>query len=180
MLASQQVRLFVNRQDWGAAAKAAKRRVEMPGGRKANNLQHLVELYLRGGKLEKSLPWIAEWKKVSPGSLMPWFNESSILSRLGKLDESINSLRLAAQKFPKDMDLHSRLGDRYIENGQYADAERVYWRQYEESEKLTDKLRWAEQLADVAEDTGETEELITRFQEPVSYTHLTLPTKRIV
>ena len=165
MLASQQVRLFVNRQDWGAAAKAAKRRVEMPGGRKANNLQHLVELYLRGGKLEKSLPWIAEWKKVSPGSLMPWFNESSILSRLGKLDESINSLRLAAQKFPKDMDLHSRLGDRYIENGQYADAERVYWRQYEESEKLTDKLRWAEQLADVAEDTGETEELITRFQE---------------
>ena len=165
MLAGQQVRLFSSRQDWTSAAAAALKQIEMPGGRKSSNVRRLIELLVRDGQLEAALPWLSEWKKISPGSLVPWFNESSILARLGKLNDSINTLRMATQKFPTDMDLHLQLGELYIENGQYRDAERIYWRQYEETEKLSDKLRWAEQLAEVANSLSETDELISKLRE---------------
>ena len=164
MLASQQVRMLKSRQDWTAAAAAVKAMIEMPGGRKSVNIQQLVELYLRDGNLESALNWTGEWKKISPGSLLPWFNESQILTRMGRSEDSINVLRVAAQKFT-DPELYARLADRYVSNGQYKDAERIYWRQYDESEKLSDKLRWAEQLANLNIELGETSEFFKRLEE---------------
>ena len=165
MLASQRVRLFSKRQDWTAAAEAAKQRIEMAGGRKSANVRQLIDLYARDGQLEATLPWIAEWKKISPGSLIPWFNESTILARLGRLEDSINVLRIASQKFPEDQDLHMKLGDHYLENGQFRDAERIFWRQYEDSKSLTDKLRWTERLANVAQRLGDMQPLIEKIEQ---------------
>ena len=164
MLASQQVRMLKSRQDWTAAAEAVKAMIEMPGGRKSVNVRQLVELYLRDGNLEQALQWSGEWKKISPGSLLPWFNESQILTRMGRTKDSINVLRIAAQKF-SDSELYARLADRYVANGQYKDAERIFWQQYDESEKLSDKLRWAEQLADLNIELGETTEFFKRLEE---------------
>ena len=164
MLASQQVRMLKSRQDWTAAAEAVKAMVEMPGGRKSVNVRQLVELYLRDGNLEEALKWSGDWKKISPGSLLPWFNESQILTRMGRTEDSINVLRIAAQKFT-DPELYARLADRYVANGQYKDAERIYWQQYDESGKLSSKLRWAEQLANLNIQLGETTELFKRLEE---------------
>ena len=165
MLAGQQVRIFVSRQDWAKAAEAAIQQIGMPGGRKSGNVQQLVRLLLRDRKLEPALKWVAEWKKISPGSLLPWLNESDILNRLGRTDESIRVLRKATRQFPEDTDLHMNLADRYQNKGQYNEAERIYWQQYEEAKNLSDKMRWTRELAQSAEEQGETEELVTRLNE---------------
>ena len=165
MLASQQVRILKGRRDWKAAANAVKAMIEMPGGRKSVNIRQLVELYQRDSDMESALTWIGEWKKISPGNLLPWFNESKILARMGRNEESVNVLRVAAQKFPESPDLFAQLAESYVNNGQYKDAERIYWRQYEESDKLSDKLRWTEQLANLNVNLGETSDFFKKLEE---------------
>ncbi len=165
MLARQKVRVATSRQDWPEAASAARALVDLPGGRKSVNVRQLVKLYTRAGDDSSALKWIEQWKRLSPGSLLPWFSESNLLDRTGKFKESINVLRQATRKFPTESDLFAQLAQRYLNNGDAKDAQRIYWRQYEESEKLSDKLRWAERLAEVAEAQGELEQLVENLTE---------------
>lgn len=165
MVSRQIVRMHSSRQDWDAAAEAAKQMVTLPGGRKSVNIRQLVELYSKARNLDAAITWLGEWKKVSPGSVLPWFSESQIYERKGEFENSINVLRRATQQFPKDAELFSRLGDRYTQNGQYADAERIYWRQYEESQKLSDKLIWSDRLANLSDFSGNTDKLLEKFEE---------------
>ena len=165
ILARQRVRLAQGRRDWGSAAKAARELLDLPGGRKSSNVQQLIELYLRTSDDKSALQWIAEWKRLSPGSLAPWLIESRLLEQSGKTNESITVLRRASQKFPKDPELLAKLAQKYLRYDQPENAQRIFWRQYETSEKLADKLRWADQLARVANEEGEIFELVERFEE---------------
>ena len=165
ILGRQRVRLARGRQDWVAAAEAARELLDLPGGRKSPNVRQLIELYVRANEDKSALEWIAEWKRLSPGSLLPWLNEASLLERAGKTDESIAVLRRATQEFPEDPDLFGQLAQKYLRSGQMENAERIFWRQYEDSEKLSDKIRWAEQLAKVADRKGEIAKLVKSFEE---------------
>ena len=165
ILAGQQIRILARRKDWTAAAEAAARQVALPGGRKSNNVKQLIQFLLRDGQMEQALTWVGQWKKISPGSLLPWLNESSILDRLDRTDESIRVLRAATRKFPEDIDLHMTLADRYLSKGQYNEAERIYWQQYEEAKNLSDRMRWSRELADAAEEQGEMDELLQKLNE---------------
>ena len=165
MLARQKVRLLVGRQDWSSAAAAAQQLLEMPGGRKSVNVRRLVELHVRSGEDKSALKWIAEWKRLSPGSILPWLQESSLLERIGDYKESINVMRSATRAFPDESDLFAQLARKYLNNGQHVDAQRIYWRQYDDAENLSDKLRWAEQLANVASNYGQMSELLEKLKE---------------
>ena len=165
ILANQRVRLALGRRNWRAAAEAARDLLDLPGGRKSPNVQQLIELYMRIGKKESALKWIAEWKRLSPSSWSPWLKEVTLLERSGKTAESIAVLRRAALTFPDNKDLWERLADKYISNGQTENAKRIFWRQYDDSEKLSDKIRWAEQLARVADYDLEIDQLVKRFEE---------------
>ena len=165
ILARQRVRLARGRQDWVGAAKAARELLNLPGGRKSPNVRQLIELYVRTEDDKSALKWIAEWKRLSPGSLLPWLSEATLLERGGKTKESIAVLRRATQAFPDDQDLFGQLAQKYRRYGQPKDAERIFWQQYENSEKLSDKIRWAEQLAKLAQDEGDIDQLVKSFQE---------------
>ncbi|MDB2686713.1 tetratricopeptide repeat protein [Mariniblastus sp.] len=165
ILAKQRVRLARGRQDWSAAAEAARELLDLPGGRKSPNVRQLIELYVRADDDKSALKWIAEWKRLSPGSLLPWLNEASLLDRAGESKQSIAVLRAATREFPDDPDLLGQLAQKYLRNGQLENAERIFWRQYEESENLSDRIRWAEQLAKAAQEKGEIDKLVKVFDE---------------
>ncbi len=165
MLGLQRIRLATVRQDWQTAAAAAKSLIELPGGRKTANIRRLVDLYLRDNQYEQALPWAAEWKQVSPGSLMPWIQESQILTRMGRDQDSLRVLRQASRKFPNDVDLASMLAEKLVEVGQYKEAERIYWRHHEQSQDLNDRLRWIERLAQLSRQTYKSAELIKTLEE---------------
>lgn len=165
VLGAQRIRLWSMRKDWSQAAEVARKLVESPGGRQSANLRRLVELYMRDGQPEQALIWIAQWKQSSPGSVTPWVSESQLLSRLNREDESLRVLRQAARRFPQDSDLAAMLAEKYTNAGQAREAERIYWRQYEQSQDSTDRLRWVEQLARTSMALGKVDELVALFRE---------------
>lgn len=165
LLLLQQVRLHSAHQDWAAAVDSARAMVDLPGGRKSVHLRRLVELCQRDGQLAEALTQAGEWRRIAPGNLQPWLSEARILGDLGRPEDALRALRLAARKFPDDPDLAALLAERLATNGQVDEAERVYWRQFEASEQLSDRLRWVEQLGRLAESTGKSEQLIKSLEE---------------
>ncbi|MEK6248190.1 MAG: tetratricopeptide repeat protein, partial [Planctomycetales bacterium] len=165
LVTSQQIRLYSQRHDWTRAADATRRLVELPEGRKSIHVRQLVELYQHDYKIAEALKWVQEWKKLSPGSTLPWLTEARLLTQQGKNKEAINTLRVAVQEFDDDQELRARLAQLYVEENHYNDAERIYWRQYEDSKDLAGKLRAVQSLAEIAELTGGTEQLLERFNE---------------
>jgi len=159
------VRLQSQRGDLAGAAASMKRLVESPSGRKSVHVQRLTELYERAGKLADALAWIPEWKKLSPGSNLPWQKEASLHLALGNSKEALRSLREASQEFDDNEDLKAMLAEAYRTEGKYADASRLYTLLYEEAKELSAKIRWAAALAETARDADKLPELIEQFEE---------------
>ena len=162
---SQQIRLHQSRRDWAQAAKATRRILELPGGRKSLHIRRLVELYQRNYQFAEALGWIDAWKQISPGSTLPWTTEAKLLGYQGQEKDALLVMRKAVQKFDDDADLRAKLAQMNAELGRHGDAEQLYWQLYEETEDLSGKLRWAQELAELAEARGKVEQLVAAFEE---------------
>ncbi|MBN2291443.1 MAG: tetratricopeptide repeat protein [Pirellulales bacterium] len=161
----EQIRLFSQRAEWVAAAKAVRRIMELPGGHKSQHVRKLAELYERDFKIDEALKWIEEWKRISPGNTAPWFSEARLLKLQGKETEALDALRVAIGRFDGNADLRVQLAQMYTEAGKTADAERIYWQLYEETDDIVSKLRWAQQLGSLAQQQGKVERLVENFTE---------------
>ena len=159
------VRLQIQRGDSSGAADTLKRLVESPNGRKGVHVQRLVDLYERAGRVKDALAWIPEWKKLSPGSNMPWQKEAALHFQAGDSKEALRSLRQASQEFEDNVEIKAMLADAFRQEGKLADAERLYTVLYEDAKEMSDKIRWAGELADVAQASGKLAELIETFEE---------------
>ncbi len=162
---AQQIRLAASRRNWKGAIAAMRRVIDLPEGRKSANVRQLVEYLERDYQIEEALVWIEQWKKLSPGSISPWISESRLQLFDGKSDMAIETLRRGLIEFPDNIDLRSRLAQLYADSGKLADAERIYWQQYEESESLDGKIRAIGQLAELAESQGRVDHLLESFEE---------------
>jgi tetratricopeptide (TPR) repeat protein len=161
----QQVRLATRRYDWTAAAGAMRKLIDLPNERKSENVRRLIEFYERDFRLDDALTWVAEWKKLSPGSTSPWLAESRLQQLSGKEDAAVETLRQAVKEFDGNEEIRMQLAQLYGNTGKYADAARIYWLQFEESESLSDKLRYVEQLARLGEQQGNVTQLVENFEE---------------
>ncbi len=165
---SEQIRIFSQRREWSAAADATRRILDLPDGRKSLYVRRLVELYQRDFQLEEALKWIDPWKQLSPGSTTPWVTEARMLSGLGKSEDALKVLRTAVLRFEDDEELRVKLAEYYTEAEKPADAERIYWQLYEQTEDLSDKLRWAQELAKLAQQQGTVQQLVDNFNERIA------------
>lgn len=159
-----QVRFLVMRNDLGQAAKAMEKLVALPQGRKATYLRELAQLYERDMNFEKALAVIPRWKELSPGSPLPFAMQAKLLESQGKISQSLDVLRGACLKFENDQTVLLELATAYQRNGQWADAQRVYSNLYEASESLSDKLRWVASMGQLAQQSGNLDDLIKTFE----------------
>lgn len=155
-------------EDRGLRAKAASelaRLVDADPGASPSDVRHLVRLLTRSGQITEALARVQRWKERTPNSVAPWLLESSVLSDAMRDAEAINALERAARRFPDDVSLAMRLGSAYRNDGRYSDAERIYWRLYESDDSARDRVRWATELANVAERSGGIDRLTSLFEE---------------
>lgn len=162
---SQQIRLAKLRRDWSLAIGASKRLLEMPGGLKSRNIRQLIEFHERDYEFDKAIEYISEWKKISPGSVSPWLTESRLLRLNGEEDEAIEVLRTAMRQFDSPREVRGPLAGLYQQTGKIADAERIFWSNYEEGEDFSTRIRAVEQLARLANMQDQVDALVANFEE---------------
>ncbi len=161
----EQVRLFTQRGEWTAAALCTRRLLELSGGRQSQHVRRLVELYQRDGRIDEALKWVETWKRITPGATAPWLAEVQMLRSQDRNDDCLNVLRKAIQRFERDEELRVQLAEAYQAAGKPREAERVYWRLYEEAADVELKLRWAAELAGVARQEGTLAPLVEEFRQ---------------
>jgi tetratricopeptide (TPR) repeat protein len=161
----EQIRLFTLRGEWANAADATRRLFELSGGRQSQYVRKLVELYERDSRLDEALKWVETWKRLSTGATTPWLTEVRLLKLQGKENDSLATLQKAIQRFEEDEELKVQLAQAFQESGKNTDAERVYWHLYEKSSDVESKLRWASELAKLAQQDGSISRLAESFQQ---------------
>lgn len=165
MLSTQQVRLLEQRQDWAGAAKALALGMQLPGGMTSDRAQQLARLHRRTLAYDKALTALAEWKKLSPGAVQPWLEESAILMEQAKQSAALDVLRAASRKFGDDTDVMSTLAAALAAAGKMEEARTAYMTLYEQTEDPAAKLRFLTPLAQMSQYSGALPRLLEDFQQ---------------
>jgi tetratricopeptide (TPR) repeat protein len=165
VLLKQQIRLYRLRRDWLNAAETTQQLIAQAGTRDSMYLRDLVDLYRKANAHEKALQWIPPWKKALPSSTTPWLSEAQLLGALGRDSEAINVLRRADQAFEGRTDILSRLAHLYSGLGRFTDAQRIYWRLYENAKDAADKLQTVRNLGQAARTTEQREAIVERLKQ---------------
>lgn len=164
LVLGQQYDLARRTRDWPRAAEVLKRMLPLQPARRTATIRELVEILLKDLRHEEAVHWIAEWKKASPGSTLPYVQEAKLHAREYRNDKAIETLRAAVLKFPDNVDLKLRLADYYVMDGKYSDAERLQWRLLEDAKDLPERLRFAQELINLAQIQGGRDRLMQHFE----------------
>ena len=157
--------LLDRRGEFDQAIATLSRLADADEGRKAAFFKDMSELQQRAGKTADALATVERWKQSAPGDKSAWIAGSRLLRESGKPEEAVKMTRQAVARFEGDADLAASLASLHEESGQWADAEAIYWRLYDESQTPSDQARWAAQLAQLAMKNGKVEDLDEKLQE---------------
>jgi tetratricopeptide (TPR) repeat protein len=137
--------------------------IETPEGRKTVHLRRLVDLLERTGDYDKALVAVEDWKRIAPGDHAAWNRRARLLQANARPEDAVVELRRMIGKFGADEERRANLAAALIEAAEYTPAQRIYEQLYSESEKLESKLKWAGEMAQLAEKEGKLEELLEDF-----------------
>lgn len=157
--------LLDRRGEFDLAIATLSRLADTEEGRKAAFFKDMSELQQRAGKTIEALATVERWKQSAPGDKTAWITGSRLLRDSGKPEEAVKMTRQAVARFEGDSDLAASLASLHEDAGQWADAEAIYWRLYDDSQTPADQARWAVQLAQLAMRNGKTEDLAEKLQE---------------
>jgi tetratricopeptide (TPR) repeat protein len=157
--------LLDRRGDLPAAIAVLSRLADTEEGRKAAYFKDMAELQQRAGLTADALATVERWKLSAPGDKAAWITGSRLLRESGKPEEAVKMTRQAVSRFEGDADLAASLAMLHEEAGQWAEAESIYWRLYDETQVPADQARWAVQLAQLSQRTGDTAALEEKLRE---------------
>ena len=165
LAAARLVRLYRGRQAWPQAMAAGAKMFEAPGGKKAASAQMLAELAERARNTEDALKWTREWRKLSPGAAPAVLAEARLLRSMGKDEEALKVLRLAAGQFEENRDIREALARACRDAGRISDALSIYAALYEQAPDAVQKLRVVREWAEAALEADRMPEMIEQFEE---------------
>lgn len=157
------VRFEEDRGDLEKAISIMREIIETPEGRKTVHLRRLVNLLERTGDFDKALAAVDEWKRIAPGDHSAWLQRARLLQADGRPEEAVTELRRMIGKFGADEERRATLAAALIEAAEYTPAQRIFEQLYQESERLESKLKWAGEMARLAEREGKLAELLEDF-----------------
>ncbi len=159
------VRVYERRYELDEAAKTMERILTLPEGLKATYLKQLSRIYEDYENLEDALDATQRWKKLTPNDKAAWLTEVELLEASGKSIEALEALRRGVERFEEEEEVQAKLAALYFDNSNFAQASRIYWKLYDNSKDLEDRIRWVSELARTASAHNTTNQLIDTLSE---------------
>ena len=157
--------LLDRRGDLNQAIDVLAQLADTDAGRTTSYFKQMTQLQRAAGLTEDALATVERWKQSNPGDKTSWVVGSEILRENLRTDEAVRVLRRAVSRFDQDTALAANLAQLHEENAQPEEANAIYWQLYNAAEKPAEQVRWAASLAQIAYQTGRTEELEQKFRE---------------
>jgi len=161
----QKIQLYRRLEQWEEAAHCTQTLISHARVRGAVHVRKLVDLYERAGRLDMALQWIPAWKRAAPGSSLVWLTQAQLLAKQDRSAEAIDTLRRAYALFDRDSAVLQQWAALCRTTERHAEAQRLYWRLYEQAEDVSAKLRWVRDLAVTALALKQESVLIEAFQQ---------------
>lgn len=160
----QRVQLLDHRGEYAKAAETMKQVVDSKEGRRPIYRKRLVTLLRRADLPDAALNEIGRWREATPGDKQAWFAEAAVHSSAGESSKAVTVLRRMIARFGREEEILTKLAEAYEGAEQFAAAREMYERLYEDTEKVTDKTRFAGRLGELAEKEDKLDEIIAKFE----------------
>jgi len=132
---------------------------------KAIYLKNLSNLYQRYGNADDALKTAQRWKNLTPNDKSAWLLEVALFESAGESSEALEALRKGVERFEDEVEVQAKLAYLYYNNSNFTQASRIYWKLYDNSQDLDDRIRWASELAKTATEQNTIDQLVDTFSE---------------
>jgi len=156
----QCARIYEKRFQLDKSAEALETLISQPDGAKPLFFRKLVSTYDRAGLPEKAIATAKRWKTLSPNDKNVWLMEVQLIEESRSADEALRIFRRGIERFEDQPDMFGRLAGLYTKTGNHTQAMQLYWRLYDDSQNVSQRLQWANLLAKTAQSNSTTESLL--------------------
>lgn len=163
-LVVQEIRYAKKTEQWERAIELTESLLKKKNMQRSTFYRDLSELNIKVEKYDKALHWISAWKKSSPGSSSPYFEEAKIYQLQDKTDKAIDVMRSASLKFDGEREILLQLASLYDMGGKLEDAILTYWRVIESIDDIFEKLTYINPVVRLHQRRTTIDKLIRHFK----------------
>jgi Flp pilus assembly protein TadD len=150
--------------DFSRAADMNRQLSDVDRRSRGDHLMNVARLEAQLGRTEEALQAGKDLIVSAPGNTENYEFYAQLCFRLGKGDEGLETLRKAVRINPTEPHLIMALGAALSEQFRTDEAIEVYWRAFEKSEELEDKVSLTTKLTELYLLSNQFEKLVERFE----------------
>ncbi|MCA9034366.1 MAG: DUF1583 domain-containing protein [Planctomycetaceae bacterium] len=150
--------------DYGRASQMNRTLSEVDRRSRGDHLMNVSRLEAQMGRTEEALKAARELIVSAPGNTDNYEFYAQTCFRLGRADEGLEALRKAVRINPGEPHLIMSLGAALAEQLRTDEAIEVYWRAFDKSEEVEDKVGLSMKLTPLYQQINQLEKLIERFE----------------
>lgn len=147
------------------AAATYKHLAEIDRGNAREYYSYIAKLYLRTADFESAMEMARQVIAHSPRNPEGYQLAAEIAEQKGEYEEAIDELKQAIRLRPESTEIRAKLAETYVKVGDYRQAIEQYWRCWELSDSVSDKLVFINPLSDAYYDMGRGGELEEKLRE---------------
>lgn len=150
--------------DYGRAAEMNRTLAEIDRRSRGDHLMNVSRLEAQLGRTDEALEAAQQLIVSAPGNTDNYEFYAQMCFRLGKSDDGLEALRKAVRINPNEPHLIMSLGAALAEQLRTDEAIEVYWRAFEKSEDVEDKVGLTMKLAPLYQQINQFDKLVDRFE----------------
>ena len=159
------IRLATQQHDWMKLVTLLETELASIARPRADHYRQLAEAYSRCGRLSDATAITERWRQEHPQDEAAWLLAANSLVQQQQNEAAIDLLRQAVQRLDTPTQALAQLARQLQNNGAYEDAERCWWRLYDDGEQASEQLRWVASLVGNAQLRGREDALIQAFEQ---------------
>ncbi|WP_345682688.1 DUF1583 domain-containing protein [Novipirellula caenicola] len=150
--------------DYGRAAETSRKLAKIDRRSRGDHLMNVSRLETQLGRADEALKAAEELILSAPGNTDNYEFYAQTCFRLGKPEDGLEALRKAVRINPNEPHLITALASALADQLRTDEAIEVYWRAFEKTDEVEDKVGLTMKLAPLYERLNQFDKLIERFE----------------